>query len=106
MRLRVDFGPNIRKEVNWYSALDDFPKFMTYAGKRYEWFMYDRDPNKQVDYVLSFSELPSFDPNYYVEMEDFDLMFGGSMGIKCECGAIYTSFPQIHMFMCKLWRKP
>jgi hypothetical protein len=105
MRLRVDFGQIARKEVNWYSPLDDFPRLLSYNGKRYEWFMYDKDKSGQLDYILTFAELPTYDPNYYAEMEDFETMFGGAMGIQCECGAIYTGFPQAHMFYCKKWRK-
>jgi hypothetical protein len=105
MKLRIDFGQIARKEVNWYNSLEDFPKLLSYHGKRYEWFMYDKDKSGQTDYILTFSELPTYDPNYYAEMEDFDAIFGGAMGIQCECGAIYTSFPQFHMFYCKKWRK-
>ena len=106
MRLRIDFGVNgARKEVGWYKSLDDFPHFFTYGGKKWEWAAYDRDFSGDIDYVLIYSEIPHFDPNYYTDMPSWESIFGIRTSNGCECGSIYTSFPQAHMFYCPMWRK-
>lgn len=105
MRLRIDFGTHgARKEISWWQSLDDFPKIFSYAGKKYEWFMYDKDASGQVDWVLLYTQMPTYDPNYYADMPSWESLFGDRED-KCECGAIYTSFPQIHLFYCKKWTK-
>jgi hypothetical protein len=105
VRLRVDFGTHgARKEITWWNSLEDFPPFISYNGKKYEFLMYDRDPSGQVDYTLLFTEIPTYDPNFYSDMPSWETLFG-TRGSSCECGAIYTSFPWDHMRYCSLWRK-
>lgn len=106
MRLRVDFGLHgARREVNWWQPIEDFPKLFRFQGKKWEWFMYDKDKSGHVDYVLTFSEIASYDPNWHATMDDFEDRFGHQIGVKCECGAVYTSFPNFHMLYCPMWRK-
>lgn len=104
MKLRVDFGINgPRREVNWYQDIKQFPHLLKYESKNWEFVMYDRDPTAMFDYILMFSAIPSYHPNAYATAEDFELKFGGRNG--CECGSIYSSAPQFHMFFCPMWRK-
>lgn len=106
MRFRVDFGESgPKKEISWYQSLESFPKLLRQGGKKWEWFMYDKDKSGMYDYVLIFVPLPTYDPNYCVDMPDIDEMLGVRGGDKCECGAIYTSFPNAHMFFCPKWIK-
>jgi hypothetical protein len=105
MRLRVDFGTHgKRREIVWWQPLEDFPKLFQFEGKKWEWFMYDADKSGHVDFILTYSELPSYDPNFYADMDDFDEKFGHRLD-PCQCGAKYTSFPQIHLFFCPQWKK-
>lgn len=107
MKVRVDFGfHGPKREVNWYSDIRSFPSIFRFDGKYWEAQMFLEDANANVDYIILFSELKHFDPTYYtVKVEDFDRFFNNPFGDKCECGAIYTSFPQIHMFFCPKWSK-
>jgi hypothetical protein len=104
MKLRIHLGQTHKKEVSWWDRLDLFPSLLKYQGKNYEWFCYDTDPSGQVDSILNFSELPSYDPNYSVNCVLWTDMFKESE-LDCQCGSIHTSFPQIHMFFCPKWTK-
>lgn len=99
MRIIVNFGVNgPKKEVHWYSDLLDFPKLFNFQGHKWEWFMYNNAGNY---YELTYSEIPTYDPNYYVDMPNFEDMFLWNENDKCECGAVYTSFNWDHMRFCK-----
>ncbi len=104
MRLRVNFGLIESKEVSWYQPLSSFPNIINYLGRNYEWVTYDTDPLKKIDYILTFSELPNYGPNYGILCTTWSEMFKDEIG-GCECGAAHTSFPNGHMFFCRLWRK-
>lgn len=102
MKIQASFGiDGIKREVNWWGNIQDFPKLFSFKEKKWEWVMYDKDPTQRVDYILIFSELPPSDPLFYQDMEDFDKRF--LIINKCECGALYTSFPDFHMTFCPLW---
>ena len=66
--------------------------------------MYDTDATGTVDHILSFSEIPHYDPNFYSDMLSWEDTYEFRTE-NCECGAIYTSFPAGHMFFCKKWSK-
>ena len=103
MRLRVVFGFVATHEVVWWKPITDFPNVIKYLGKNYEWVTYDDDPKKNVDYILTFSPLSSYDPNYSVECLDWKDVFKEDTG--CDCGAKHSrSFPWDHMKMCRLWK--
>jgi hypothetical protein len=104
MRLRIHFGFADTKEVSWWETIESFPVLVNYLGRNYEWAYYDKDLTGQVDMILNFSELPLHDPKYGVSCPKWSNMFPDSIG-GCECGSRYSSFPQAHMFYCKLWRK-
>jgi len=93
------------KEVSWDKSLDEFPKLFQFDGNKWEWFAYEHDPTGKVSYILIFSKLPTYDPNYSLPMPKFDAMFTNVLNESCECGAKHTSFPQIHMMFCPKWRK-
>lgn len=103
MRLRIDFG-HIRKEIPWWRPIEEFPKLLSLYGRKYEWFMYKPDATKQVDHILLFSELPSYDPNSMVTMDSWENMFA-YMENNCVCGAAYSSFSWDHMRYCPLWSR-
>jgi hypothetical protein len=103
MKLGIVFGLDTNvKYIDWPKSLHDFPKLLLYSGRKWEWFMYKDGPNGIVE--LNFTEIPKYDPNYYVDdIECFEDMFGFSKS-TCECGAIWSSFSWDHMRFCKLWK--
>lgn len=104
MKLRVDFGLNgPKREIAWWDALSSFPKYFSLDGKKWEWVLYDKDPSRNYDHILTYSEITSKDRSFNEPMEDFDIKFTNTE--KCECGALYSSFPWDHMRFCKLWRR-
>lgn len=106
MKLGLKFGLNEPlREVNWWQPVKDFYPLVKYKNKKWEFAFYQEDPSKKVDYICTFGEIQSWDPAYYVDTyEDIERMFNTGYGPKCECGSIYTSFPQMHMFYCPRWR--
>jgi len=102
MRIRVLFGLTDNKEMSWFRPLEDFPKLIKYLGKNYEWLLYEEDPTGQVDQILTFSQLPGYDPNYGVWCPNWTDMTGWDPD-KCECGAKYGSFDWDHFRYCKKW---
>lgn len=103
MRVKVTFGSNgVEKEVIWKEKIKDFPQLVKFNGKRWQWIVYDSVDN--INYTLIYSEIPTYDPNHYADMDDFEVLFPSSQ-IICECGAKYGSFSWDHMRMCKLWTK-
>jgi hypothetical protein len=104
MRLRVQFGLTISKDISWYRPLESFPVLINYLDRNYEWIMYDKDLTGVVDTILTFAEVPSYDANYGTDCPKWNDLFGDDFG-KCECGAEYSSFSWDHMRYCKLWRR-
>lgn len=101
MKIRIDFGLNgFRELVSWWGALLEFPKSLDYKGAKWEWVLYDEDKTKQVDYIFTFTQMSSFSYGYSIPCVKFEDLLKNSYGNKCECGAVYTSFPQFHMFYC------
>ena len=102
MRLIINFGhKGIKKDINWYKALMDFPKLIRFQGAKWEWAMYN---NIGADYELTFSQIATYDPNYYADMPSFEEMFEWSGATKCECGAIFSSFAWDHMRFCPKYK--
>ncbi len=106
MTLFINFGLNgPKKQVSWYKALMDFPKLIRFGGNCWEWAIYNNIGN---DCELTFTQIPTYDPNFYAEMPSFEQMFEWTSGDKCECGSAYTSFPWDHMKYCpkhKPWKQ-
>jgi hypothetical protein len=103
MKLRIKFGLNsVEKEVEWFKDLMDFPKLIRYDGKKWEWATYDG--SKYAGYDLLFSQVATYDPTYYADMQSFEELFEWN-STKCCCGAAYTSFNWDHMRMCPKWIK-
>ena len=106
MKLRIDFGLHKRREVTFHGDLKDFPTGLIFEGDRYEWFMYSKDASGTYDYVLQFSPMKPYDQRWCTDFHDrFENGWGNKKNNGCECGAIHTSFPQIHMFYCPQWKK-
>jgi hypothetical protein len=106
IKFRVDFGlTGDKKEVDWYKELDDFPRVLSYNNKKWEWVMYDRDLKGNVDYILTFGEMPTYSQNYWARAVDFDDIYvSKSRPWECQCGANNTSFPWDHMRYCSKWK--
>jgi hypothetical protein len=97
MKLSINFGLSIKKQVDWHGNLMDFPKLLRLKSSKWEWVIYAPIGK---DYELTYSEIPTYDPNYYVDMPSFEDMFEGGLGSKCECGSAYTSFSFDHLKYC------
>jgi hypothetical protein len=106
MRFRCHFGLNEPpRECAWWKPIQEFPPLVKFKGTKYEFVMWGPDPTNQVDYILHFSQMATYDPNWHATVyEDIDHLFFG-YGQTCECGAIYSSFPWDHMRFCRLWTK-
>lgn len=102
--VEVDLGEHMEvQRVRFDGEFEAFPRFIRFAGKRYEMVMHETSTTGVVDWKLFYGEIPAFDPAYWndgVNLEDL-LHIPKSF---CECGAKYTSFPNTHMFYCSLWR--
>lgn len=109
MKLKLNFGvAELPRTINWWGGhITSFHKLVLYKGKKYEFYMYDEDPSKQVDYICIFKFLDSYNPtSHATTFFNIDSMFDESDWLgKCECGAIFTSFPNHHMLFCKKWSK-
>lgn len=103
MKLDLVFGSNgLKKSVDWYQPLEAFPKLLMFRGKKWEWAVYSE--TSPAVWELVFSELPTYDPNFYAsEYSVFEDMFEKTN--DCCCGAIFSSFPWDHMRMCPKWVK-
>jgi hypothetical protein len=90
MKILINFGlEGPSRQIIWNSDhILGFPKLLRYNGKKWEWFMYDVDITGPNDYKLIFSELPTYDPNFYVDMVSFEDLFGYP-DEKCECGGTF-----------------
>lgn len=106
MKLKIEFGHNGSQRIfNWYRDVEDFPHLIKHNGKNWAWIMYDTDKTGHADYVLFYSEVPAYDLEYGIYAKTLDEILGGSLDNSCECGAIYTSFPNHHMFFCPKWSR-
>ena len=102
MKLKVLFGTIDEKRVNWWKDIQDFPNIINFLGRNYEWVTYDKDLTGDVDMILMYSELQTYDPNYLALCPKWTELFPETVG-GCECGS--TPKSPGHMFFCKLWRK-
>ena len=99
MNLVLNFGLNgAKKQVTWHKPLMDFPKLLRFQGKCWEWAIYNSIGS---DYELIFSQIPTYDPNYYAEMSSYEELFEWSnKSYDCCCGAAWTSFEWDHLRFC------
>lgn len=108
MRLRLDFGLDKRREVSWTGDVSSFPNAIEFEGVKYEWFMYQKDNSGHYEYILKFSPMKAHDTRWYwcVDFKErFENSWGSRKNNGCECGAVHTSFPQVHMFYCPEFKK-
>lgn len=109
MKIRIEFGapPTNKREVKWYDDITKFPRVVRFEGDYWEWILYDKSSDGQVEFVLTLSKC---DPAkwYGLEVADFEVMFDWQMGsdTKCECGAIYhRGFENFHSSWCPKYEK-
>ena len=92
-------------DVNWWNEVTEFHQLVIHNNSKWEFVAYQPDPSKQVDWILIFTPVPSYDPNYqattYVDVDKILHNLGGN---GCECGASFSSFGWDHMRFCKLWK--
>lgn len=106
MLLRLSFGDEERV-VNWQDDLLNFPKVIQFDESKWEWAIYDEYEDKSIcDYQLIFVPLKSYDSRYELPIPSLEEMFNLEKRKEtvCECGAKYTSFPNIHLKYCPKWR--
>ena len=105
MRIKIQFGLNEPlREAKWYQPIEMFPTLVLYKGKKWEFFMYGEDPAKLVDLICTFSEVMTYDPNWYATTYvNIDDLFNIGYGANCQCGAIYSGIPWDHMLFCPKW---
>lgn len=105
MRLKIIFGYNGAEHIiDWWNSIESFPKLLRYNTRPYEWLMYDKDATGTVDYNLTLTELPTYDPNFYAEMEDFNSKYLGSpYNDKCECGSESIG-TNLHSYWCPKYK--
>ena len=104
MRLRIQFGLIDTKEVFWWQEVLDFPKLIKFCGRNFEWVFYGTDDTNAVDYVLTFSDLPSYHSEYHTDCVRWTDLFPEHVG-GCECGSKYDRNGPTHMFYCLMWSK-
>lgn len=106
MRIKLIFGSDtqLNREVSWDNPITSFPSLVYSRGRKWEFVVYELDPDLNVDFLCHFGEILSYHSLYnstaYV---DIDKKFGFDGESKCQCGAIHTSFPNGHMFFCSQW---
>jgi len=107
MRLRINFGDSdSSEEIFWWKPLEDFPKILEYDGHKWSWFMYDTDKTKTVDYILTFTKIPTYDPYYGVYAPTLDQLIANPYGPKCECGSESIHGPKGgHSYWCPKYVK-
>src|ERR1017187_6007492 len=102
MRLKLIFCSSGTKEVYWNKTLAEFPKLVAYYGKKWEWAIYESDDTGHCDWVCTFVEVASYDPNWWATYTDVNNLYGQDED-GCECGAKFSSFSWDHMRFCKKW---
>jgi len=104
LKIDVVFGQKEPKKVTWYRPILDFPNLIKYDGKKWQWFAYHKVDTYITDYVFNFAEIPPYDPVYHTDIPTFEDLFDLPKD-SCQCGAIHTSFPGMHMFYCPKWSR-
>ena len=101
MKLGLQFGAfEPQRIVNWSSPIKDFPSLVIYKDKKWEFVIYDLDQTGQTSWICNFSEVQSYDPNYYATTYvNVEYMFTTA---GCQCGSAHGGG---HMFFCPKWTK-
>lgn len=108
MKVRVVFGfAGEEFEFGWFRPLLDFPQLLRFKGDTWEFTMHSDDHRGKVDKVLHFAKCYNVHKHIVANAPDFEQHFGALLKKKgnCECGAHFTSFPQIHMQFCPEYGK-
>ena len=88
--------------VNWWRPIDEFPSLVLYKTNKWEFVIYDEDDSKESDYICIFSEVKSYDPNFFATTyTDISYMIEAA-NKGCECGSAHGGG---HMFFCPKWSK-
>lgn len=99
IKFGLDSGPKL---ITWDKNINDFPRLIKFQGKKWEWFMYNDIGNGVIE--LNYSQIATYDPNFYIDtMENFEDLFKTNE-IKCECGSAYGPFEWDHFRYCKMWK--
>lgn len=92
--------------IDWPKDIHSFPKSIRAYGRIYEAMAYDKVDEFGILYEYHFSEISKHGSSYPWETPvDLDVLkYSDDAYYGCQCGAKYTSFPQIHMFFCRKWK--
>jgi hypothetical protein len=102
MKLDLQFGSD-HVEYIWWQPIKEFHGLVIYRGKKWEFAMYGDDPTKKFDVICHFSEVRSYDPNWYATVYyDLDKEFYSKLA--CECGSDKHGFAG-HADWCPKWIK-
>ncbi len=103
MKVKLQFGENPKRIINWWSSAKDFPPLVLYKNEKWEFVMYDEDDTGESEYVFMFSRVPSYDPNWHATTYvDIGHLISGGPGPVCQCGSEHGGG---HMFFCPKWTK-
>lgn len=92
--------------VPWANDVKNFPPIVQYFGGYWEFVTYDHAVREAYSYKLYFAELDISTMTLAAQNKAVDVfdLIDDSKNTNCECGAIYTSFKNHHMFFCPLWK--
>lgn len=98
MKVLFEFGyPGIKREVNWWQSFEDIPHIMKFQDKVWSAAVYDTGKlGTGIDYHYIFT--PHHDQAVWAAPL-FETLFNVPE-LKCECGSIYTSSKDHHMYFC------
>lgn len=97
--------------VTWNKPIVDFPSIVSHNDKYWQYLAVDDDKTGVVDKILYFGEirkihLPIDMYGKIHPVQALDEMFDLYSAFRaCECGAKFTEFPEVHLFMCPKWSK-
>lgn len=105
MRIELRFGNTDIRHVTWYNSIGAFPTLVNYAGKKWEFVMYEDGKVDGIDKILHFSRLNSYDPNFHATTyQDIEYLLDKVYGPNCECGKDKHNFTS-HSDWCPKGKK-
>lgn len=104
MRIRLIFRHASQHVVDWPKTVHDFPKLIRAHGRVYEMMSYDRIDEFGVLYELNYDEQGKGTQYQWESPVDLNVLLINDSWGGCQCGARFTSAPQMHMFFCRMWK--
>lgn len=105
MRIRLILSHAGDHIIDWPKDIHSFPKAIRAYGRVYEAISYDRIDEFGILYEYTFGEMKNGSAYPWETPVDLEVLkYGDETYYGCQCGAKYTSFPQIHMFFCRKYK--